>query len=125
MVKTIISIIITACLIIFAAIFENFFVSRSFSKIETAVLTLQEKTEEKTATRNDALIVKTLWDTEKKKLHIVVPHNDISYVDYWLGEAISLVETQNYDDALSRIEVLYTICKQIPQTYKISFENVF
>ena len=55
------------------------------------------------ANRTDAETVKTLWEDEKRKLHAVIPHNDISYIDYWLGEAVSYVETKNYDDALSKI----------------------
>ena len=67
--------------------------------------------------------VRTLWESEKKLLHVVIPHTDISYVDYWLSEAVSLIETENYADAQSKIEVLLVLCRQIPQTYRITFEN--
>ena len=60
----------------------------------------------------------------EKNLHSVIPHNDISYIDYWMGEAVSYIETKNFDDALSKIEVLITICEQIPQTYSVSLENI-
>lgn len=68
--------------------------------------------------------MRELWETEKKNLHSVIPHNDISYIDYWMGEAVSYIETKNFDDALSKIEVLITICEQIPQTYSVSLENI-
>ena len=55
----------------------------------------------------------------------MIPHNDIAQVDYWLGEAVSCIETRAYTDALAKLEVLQTICRQIPMTYKITFENVF
>lgn len=41
-----------------------------------------------------------------------------------MGEAVSYIETKNFDDALSKIEVLITICEQIPQTYSVSLENI-
>ena len=125
MVKTILSILISAALLAGAAVFENNFVSRQFGELETALTALEDQVRGADANRADAEVVKTLWENKKKKLHAVIPHNDISYIDYWLGEAVSHVETKNYDDALSKIEVLITICEQIPKTYSISFENVF
>ncbi len=125
MVKTILSLLIATALLAGAAIFESYFVQNKFEKMEVALLALEDKVRVGEAHRTDAEVVKTLWDDEKRKLHAVIPHNDISYIDYWLVEAVSYVETKHYDDALSKIEVLRTICEQIPKTYSISFENVF
>lgn len=125
MVKTLLSIFIALGLLAAAAIFEEIFVDKQFDKFEAALETLDVKVRNETASRGDAESVRTLWEEEKKVLHIVIPHRDIGYVDYWLGEAVSLIETKNYDDALSKIDVLLTICEQIPETYRITFENVF
>lgn len=125
MVKTLLSLLISALLLFGAAIGESYFVNRQFGRLDTALAALEEKVREENATRTDAETVQTLWNEEKRKLHAVIPHNDISYIDYWLGEAVSYIETKNYDDALSKVEVLLTVCKQIPKTYSISFENVF
>ena len=125
MVKTLLSLQISALLLFGAAIGESYFVNRQFGRLDTALAALEEKVREENATRTDAETVQTLWNEEKRKLHAVIPHNDISYIDYWLGEAVSYIETKNYDDALSKVEVLLTVCKQIPKTYSISFENVF
>ena len=125
MVKTLLSIFIAVGLLAAAAVFEEIFVSKQFDKFGVALESLDMKVRNETASRSDAETVRTLWEEEKKVLHIVVPHRDIGYVDYWLGEAISLVETKNYDEALSKIDVLLSICEQIPQTYRITFENVF
>ncbi len=125
MVKTLTSILLTLGILISAAIFEQNFVEQQFDKFATSLKVLDEKTREETAKRDDAENARSIWENKKKILHIVIPHNDISYVDYWLGETVSLIETKNYETALSKIEVLLTLCKQIPQTYKITFENVF
>ena len=125
MVKTLLSLLISTLLLFGAAIGESYFVNRQFGRLDTAPAALEEKVREENATRTDAETVQTLWNEEKRKLHAVIPHNDISYIDYWLGEAVSYIETKNYDDALSKVEVLLTVCKQIPKTYSISFENVF
>ena len=124
MVKTLISIFISIALLVGAAIFENFYVGAQFDKFGDALETLEGKVRDESATRGDAEAVRELWEAEKKNLHSVIPHNDISYIDYWMGEAVSYIETKNFDDALSKIEVLITICEQIPQTYSVSFENI-
>ena len=41
------------------------------------------------------------------------------------GEADGCIEAKLYPDALSKIEVLLVICEQIPQTYALTFENIF
>ncbi len=125
MVKTLVTLLLSAALLAGGAAFEHFFVREKFVRMETALTALEGKVRAESAARGDAEAVRTLWEEEKRKLHAVIPHNDISYIDYWLGEAVSHVETQHYDLALAKLEVLRTICRQIPKTYGISFENVF
>lgn len=125
MVKTFLSILISVALLVTAAVFENFFVSSQFEKFSAAVTSLEDKVRERKATPADTDTVRTLWDSEKKLLHIVIPHGDIAYIDYWLGEAAGCIESGDYDDALSKIEVLVVICKQIPEQYSVTIENIF
>ena len=124
MVKTLLSIFISLALLVGAAVFETFYVGAQFHKFGDALETLEIKVRNESSTRGDAEAVRERWETEKKNLHSVIPHNDISYIDYWMGEAVSYIETKNFDDALSKIEVLITICEQIPQTYSVSLENI-
>lgn len=125
MVKTLLSIFISVALLVSAAVFEHIFVSNEFEKFSAAVGALEEKVRENKATPADADTVKTLWDSEKKLLHIVIPHGDIAYIDYWLGEAAGCIEAGDFGDALSKIEVLVVICQQIPEQYSVSLENIF
>ena len=125
MVKTILSLLISAGLLAAAAIGEYIFVDRQFETFGASLAALEDKVREESAVRGDAESVRTLWESKNKKLHAVIPHNDISYIDYWLGEAVSFTESKDYVQALSKIEVLLTLCEQIPQTYTLSFENIF
>ena len=86
---------------------------------------LYDKIEEKTATREDAYAVRNLWTDKKSKLHIFIPHNDISYVDYWLSEACALIYRDEYDLALGKIEVLLEITRNLPDAYSVKLENIF
>lgn len=125
MVKTIWTITLTIALLVGLGIFEHFFVKQQFNELESALYTLQEKVQEKTALKTDGETVRVLWNKEKEKLHMIIPHNNIAHIDNWLSEAIGLIETEHYELALSKIEVLIDICVQIPDTYGVSFENIF
>lgn len=114
---------IALCIALF--LFADWFVSRQFSDFSDALQTLYEKVEDGSATREDGYAVKTLWNDRKAKLQVFLPHNDISYVDYWLSEACGLIYTKNYELALGKIEVLKEIAKNMPEAYGIRLENIF
>ena len=86
---------------------------------------MYDKTENKTASREDGYAVRALWDDKKSKLQIFVPHNDISYVDYWLSETCGLIYTGKYELALGKLEVLKEIVKHLPAAYNVRLENLF
>ncbi len=106
-------------------VFAEWFMNKQFEEFSTALDSLYAKIEDETATREDGYAVKTLWADKKSKLQIVVPHNDISYIDYWLSEACGLLYNGHYDLALGKIEVLKEITKTLPDAYRIKLENIF
>lgn len=114
---------IAVCLGIF--IFTELYLEKQFNEFHDALETLYEKIEDETATRSDGLAVKAVWDDKKKKLQILIPHNDISYVDYWLNETCGLLTYGNYELALGKIEVLKEITKNLPDAYSLKLENIF
>lgn len=118
---TVAAIILCAALFIFAEIYVN----KQFEEFGTALEVLYDKVEEHTANREDGYAVRTLWDQKKSVLHILLPHNDISYVDYWLNEACGLIYNGDYDAALAKIEVLREIAINLPDSYKVKTENIF
>lgn len=125
MVKNILSIIISAILLAAAAVYENLFIKTSFFRFEEQLETLYAKTENETATSEDAEAVKMSWDKIKSQMHILIPHGDISYIDYWLDEATGLIYVKDYSSALPKITVLIDICSDIPYSYAPNAENIF
>ena len=67
--------------------FSQWYMNKQFEEFSQALDALYTKVEEKTASQEDGYAVKTLWAEKKSKLHIFVPHHDISYIDYWLKPA--------------------------------------
>lgn len=125
MVKSIIYTVVATLLCIGFFIWTDLYISNQFGQFHDALETLYYKVEDKSANREDAYAVRDMWADKKEKLHVFIPHNDISYVDYWLSEACSLIYKNEYDLALGKVEVLLEITKNLPDAYVIKLENVF
>lgn len=125
MVKAIIYTLVATALSVGLFVFAEIYTIKQFEEFSEALDTLYVKIDEKTATREDGYAVRSLWQDKKSKLHIFVPHNDISYIDYWLNEACGLIYNGEYALALGKIEVLKEITKNLPDAYRIKLENVF
>ena len=125
MVKAIITTITAIVLCVGFFIWTHFYLYGQFDEFHGALQTLYAKVEKEDATREDAYAVKKMWENKKSRLQILVPHNDISYLDYWLSEACGLIYNEKYELALGKIEVLLEITKNLPDAYTLNLENVF
>ncbi|MDE7168185.1 MAG: DUF4363 family protein [Clostridia bacterium] len=125
MVKAICYTVAAILLCIGLFIFAEWYLDKQFEEFSAALDSLYTKIEDETATQEDGFAVRTLWEDKKSKLQILVPHNDISYIDYWLSEACGLLYNGQYDLALGKIEVLKEISKNLPDAYSIKLENIF
>ncbi|MDE6505013.1 MAG: DUF4363 family protein [Clostridia bacterium] len=125
MVKAIVYTLTAIALCVGLFIFTQWYVSTQFGEFSDALETLYTKVETKTASAEDGYAVRTLWNDKKSKLHVFVPHNDISYIDYWLNEACGLLYNGEYELALGKVEVLKEIAKALPDAYSVKFENIF
>ena len=124
MIKALISAILSLLVIVGASLFEQNYLKNSFSEFERAVTRTYAKTQNHTAVKEDVLSVQDLWVEKKKTLHIFIPHNDIKEVDLWVSEAVTLVENEKWEDALSKLEVVLEMVEQIPKTYSLRIENI-
>lgn len=125
MVKSIFYVIISTLIITVGVIFENNFIKKNFDELYSITNILYEKTEEKTANAEDVKVLQKCWENKKKSLHAFIPHNEIKEFDMWIGETITLVMYEKWEDALSRLDVVRELAKEIPKTFQISFANIF
>ena len=124
MVKTFISIISVSFLLLVGSIFEHNFVNKQFNDFRNVLTVLYEKIDDESAIQDDVYAVQKNWLAKKKILHIFIPHNDIKEVDLWLSESATLVRDKEWQDAISKIEVLIELSEQIPKTFVLSWENI-
>lgn len=124
MVKSIISMAVVSILLIIGSVYERNFIDRQFTELGQVLEVLYEKVDEQTATQDDVYAVQKNWLKKKKYLHIFIPHNEIKEIDLWLSESSTLVRDEEWNDAISKIEVLKELAEQIPKTFLVRWENI-
>lgn len=125
MVKTIASIILSFLFLIGISVYEDYYVKGEFFAFGESLQTLYDKTEEETATAEDALSVRKQWEKTREKVHVWVPHNDVNSIDNWLNETVGLIREGEYKPALPKIVVLIEMSKNVPSAYSPTLENIF
>ena len=125
MVKSVITVIVSALILAGAAIYEQIYVNSAFDRLLEQALIMQEKETNETATPADAENVRNCWIKEKEKMHAFISHNDIKELDMWLSEGIAFTKSGKYEEAYTKYVVIADLCKSIPKGYLIRFENVF
>ena len=124
MVKCIISTLIVTILLVVGSIFESAFIKKEFGEFNQILSVLYQKIEVESATIDDVYAVQDNWLHKKKSLHAFIPHNEIKEIDLWISESATLVRDKEWEDAISKIEVLKELTEQIPKTFMISWENI-
>ncbi len=125
MVKSFVSIFAALLLLAGAAVFEWLFVEDQFNRFGEEISALDAKLEEETAETEDVRAVLLSWDEHKSKLHVIIPHNDISRIDDYLAETLRLVGERDYPLARAKLNIVVRLCETIPATYHPFAENVF
>lgn len=125
MIKTIVSIFITLGIIFGVAFYEGIRVKTTFEDFGEILQVLYDKTDAGEVTHEDGRATEEFWESRKKTLHVWLPHTAIQEVDYQLYEAVGCLYVEDYDSALPKIEILLGMCENIPQSYRLSLENVF
>ena len=125
MVKTVISAICVGVLILVGSIWECRLVDKEFNEFNQALNVVYQKIDNQTATIDDVYAVQKNWLNKKQTLHALIPHTEIKEVDLWIAETATLVRDKQWEDAISKMEVLLELSEQIPQTFKVRFSNIF
>lgn len=124
MVKSIYSILIAIALLTFAGIGEQVYIRKTFTSLNKDFNLAYEKILSEEITVDDANAIKSAWLNKKKLLHLFISHNDVKELDLWIFETVAYVRTENYKEAISKIEVAINLTEQIPKNYLIRFENL-
>jgi len=125
MIRTIASILVTLALIFGISFYEGTRVKTTFEDFGAILQVLYEKTDAGEVTHEDGVATEKFWESRKKTLHVWLPHTAIQEIDYQLYEAVGCLYVEDYESALPKLEILLGMCENIPQSYRLSLENVF
>ena len=124
MVKSTISVIIVAILLVIGSIFEYKTVNNSFNELEKTAKICQQKAIEETLVEDDVLVLQNKWLISKKRLHVWIPHNEIKEIELWIAECVRTTANEKYPDSAEKLEVIIELCQQVPKTFVISWQNI-
>ncbi len=124
MVKTYISMIIVAVILLSGAFVSDAYVHSQFNKFTESTEILYQKVHEETATSDDVLVLQNTWIKKKKILHAFISHTEIKELDMWISECVTLVRDKEWEDAISKVEVILELTEQIPKGFSFSIENI-
>ncbi len=125
MIKSLAAIATATLLLLGLGIYEWRFVQKEFGDFREELTVLYEKTERGDANGEDAKAVQTKWESRKKRLHIWIPHNDISRIDDYMAETVRYVAEEEDLLALAKLEIMLHLSECIPGTYAPNAENIF
>ena len=106
-------------------IFETVFIHVEFDALTEETAIIYDKIEKETATENDVYALQNKWVIAKNKLHAFISHNEIKEFDLWIAETVKYVEAKNWEEALSKMEVIMELEEQVPKSFEFTFANVF
>lgn len=124
MIRTIAGLLISLSLLLGVSFYESNRVQTAFQQFNDVLQTLYDKAEAKQVTYEDGTAVEKFWENKKNTLHIWLPHTAIQEIDYQLYEAVGYLYVRDYDSAMPKLEILIGMCENIPQSYRVSFENI-
>lgn len=125
MTKSYLGIALSILLLVAAALGEYFFIGKSLSDFREQTEIVLLKAQSETATAEDGEILLSLWENQKKKLHVIIPHSDVEDVDNVIAEAVGALRKGDFSAATAKLYVVVTVCESLPQTYRPTFGNLF
>jgi len=95
-------------------------ITENFEKISTAI-----NNEDWQKANAEFLLVKEKWDRHKKWWAMIIDHHEIDNIDTSFSRTNEYLNHRNPALAGGELSVLKQFIKHIPETEKISWENIF
>ena len=124
MVKSLISILVAAAILVGGGFAEHYYLKKTFNDLKTTFSELQTQLEEETCTLKSACAAKDKWLCTKEQLHAFIPHTDIKEVDLWVAECVAFVKEGDFKEARTKVVVIKQLLEQIPKTFSVRIENL-
>ncbi|MBO4572424.1 MAG: DUF4363 family protein [Clostridia bacterium] len=124
MVRSVVSIIVAAALIIAGGIFECLYLDRTFDELTEVYSDIYEKLENDACTVEDSSAAMDVWFDKKEQLHAFIPHTEIKEVDLWAFELNEYVAQGENEEAKAKAAVILGLFDKIPRSFSLRAGNL-
>ena len=125
MLKSVLTTLLAIILFFCASFFEQRYLKKTFNEFYQIIEKTEIKLNGENPSNEDAEALEIFWFEKKRKLHAIIPHNDVKEIDLWVSECSAYTQKSMYDEAISKLQVLKTLAKQVPSALIFKFENIF
>ena len=125
MLKSLLTMLLAVFLLIGATFAEQIIVQNTFKEFEEVIEQTYAKLMGDYPSKLDANGLEKFWLEKKRRLHVWIPHSEIKEIDLWVSECVAYTQSQNFKEAVCKLEVLKTLTSQIPNNFSLKLENLF
>lgn len=125
MLKSALTTLLAVFLLFEASFLEQKYLAKTFNDFYQIIEKTQIKISSSNPSIEDAEGLKIFWLKNKKRLHAVIPHNDVKEIDLWVSECSAYTKLGMFEEAICKLEVLKTLAKEVPASFILRFENIF
>ncbi|MBQ3572366.1 MAG: DUF4363 family protein [Clostridia bacterium] len=125
MLKSLITMLCALFLLICANFLEQITVQKTFDEFYQIIEATQSKLQGENPTLSDSESLEDFWLDKKRNLHVWIPHTEIKEIDLWVSECVAYTRLGQFDEAITKLDVLKVLASQIPHNFSLLLENLF
>ena len=125
MLKSLITMLCALFLLICANFSEQIIVQKTFDEFYQIIEATQSKLQGETPTLSDSESLEDFWLDKKRSLHVWIPHTEIKEIDLWVSECVAYTRLGQFDEAITKLDVLKVLASQVPHNFSLLLENLF
>ena len=125
MTKTLLTMLLAVILLISCTVIEQNTVKKTFEEFDCLVCVTQEKLKSESPSVLDSEGLFDFWFEKKRLLHVWIPHAEIKEIDLWISECSAYTKLGMFNEAITKLDVLKMLSKQLPHNFSLKIENLF
>ena len=125
MLKSLITMLCALFLLICANFLEQITVQKTFDEFYQIIEATQSKLQGENPTLSDSESLEDFWLDKKRNLHVWIPHTEIKEIDLWVSECVAYTRLGQFDEAITKLDVLKILASQVPHNFSLLLENLF
>lgn len=125
MLKSLITMLCALFLLICANFSEQIIVQKTFDEFYQIIEATQSKLQGENPTLSDSESLEDFWLDKKRSLHVWIPHTEIKEIDLWVSECVAYTRLGQFDEAITKLDVLKVLASQVPHNFSLLLENLF